>query len=638
MTMRRHAKADTGYKPVPGSQLEADWDTSLANADPCDTISDTQALLSLIDSASTTSLQDSTNTISWPDDLQFVGWNNHTNVCEWTGVTCGEKNNRVERLELNQKSYHGTLTTELSCLTELTMLLMSDNGMQGSIPEELGEKLTNLVLVDLSINDLKGSIPLFESSQLQELKLGDNRLTGTIAETMSSNKPNLYTLDLSYNNLEGTIPDTITDLLSLKELEMSNNRLTGYLPTGFDKLINLENIFLQKNQLIGTIPQAVFGADSQLKNLWLEENSFSGSLPQSLSDLVNLEHLKIARNFFQGTVPQDLCDKLASSENISDEEKCFEIACPIGFHSLNEEGFGECVECQGESDTLFLGSTTCHTTNEREILSTVYDNNIGSDWIGSDGSWEDTNADTCTLQGVECNQNGSVQKLDLSYRNLSGKIEKSIGYMTNLQELDLSSNQLTGKVPVELSLLPLTYLNIANNRITGDIPSVLCQKNDVNGNGVDGSFSCSRIACPVGSFSSTGYETNLNECGLCNDQVNYIGRITCDDASSDDASSGEITSGFIIGLSAALALVAFGFVGWFIVRRVRKQRYYGSWNKNEGTTMTSVTIGDGSPGDERLPFNTVDASYPVDEQSSAGVSKSSSRSSKKEVWLDVPRI
>ena len=193
-------------------------------------------------------------------------------------------------------------------------------------------------------------------------------MTGTIAETISSNKPNLYTLDLSYNNLEGTIPDTITDLLSLKELEMSNNRLTGYLPTGFDKLINLENIFLQKNQLVGTIPQAVFGADSQLKNLWLEENSFSGSLPQSLSDLVNLEHLKIARNFFQGTVPQDLCDKLAS-KNSSDEEKCFEIACPIGFHSLNEEGFGECVECQGESDTLFLGSTTCHTTNEVNLCT-----------------------------------------------------------------------------------------------------------------------------------------------------------------------------------------------------------------------------------------------------------------------------
>ncbi len=86
-------------------------------------------------------------------------------------MTCGKNNNRVERLELNQKSYHGTLTTELSCLTELTMLLMSDNGIQGSIPEELGEKLTKLVLVDLSINDLKGSIPLFESSQLQELIL-----------------------------------------------------------------------------------------------------------------------------------------------------------------------------------------------------------------------------------------------------------------------------------------------------------------------------------------------------------------------------------------------------------------------------------------------------------------------------------
>jgi hypothetical protein len=294
-------------------------------------------------------------------------------------------------------------------------------------------------------------------------------------------------------------------------------------------------------------------------------------------------------------------------------------------------GSGYCVECPQDTRAPFLGSSECHSTNQRQILWNFYENNNGQEWL-LDKPWlNDPNVSECDWEGITCTSFGKVQKIQLAGRNISGRIYEGLGYLLNLSTLDLSGNVISGKIPVELSLPPLSTFLISGNQIEGDVPFVLCQKSDINGNGSDGSFTCDRVACPAGTFSSLGHSSDSNECGGCDDSSSiFLGSSSCNNPSK--GSSVNLSDGFVIGLSAAISLIAFGFVGWFVVRRL-KGRGPTSFESYMGSSHVSVIIGDeeNRKGEERIPLSS-------DDLSSAPSKTSSTRSARKEVWLDVPRI
>ncbi|XP_019174164.1 PREDICTED: protein STRUBBELIG-RECEPTOR FAMILY 8 [Ipomoea nil] len=62
--------------------------------------------------------------------------------------------------------------------------------------------------------------------------------------------------------------------------------------------------------------------------------------------------------------------------------------------------------------------------------------------------------------------------LDLSFNNFSGDLPASLGLLSNLSMLRVQNNQLTGSLNVLVDL-PLTDLNVANNRFSGWIPNEL---------------------------------------------------------------------------------------------------------------------------------------------------------------------
>ena len=75
---------------------------------------------------------------------------------------------------------------------------------------------------------------------------------------------------------------------------------------------------------------------------------------------------------------------------------------------------------------------------------------------------------------------GFIQRLDLSWRGLTGAIPKELGLLTELQELSLLNNKLTGPIPRELGQLnQLQELYLANNQLTGEIPKELGQLNQL---------------------------------------------------------------------------------------------------------------------------------------------------------------
>ena len=140
-------------------------------------------------------------------------WTNSTNwltdeaLSEWYGVTT-DSDGRVTNLALPFNGLQGSIPAELGNLTNLTSLVLSPNALVGHIPSELG-KLTNLSSLVLSDNMLTGQIPgeLGNLTNLTHLLLHRNELSGAVPAALG-NLTNLNELGLSFNyDLSGPLPE-----------------------------------------------------------------------------------------------------------------------------------------------------------------------------------------------------------------------------------------------------------------------------------------------------------------------------------------------------------------------------------------------------------------------------------------------
>ena len=94
---------------------------------------------------------------------------------------------------------------------------------------------------------------------LQLMYVANNKLTGNILQMMSHinisdlNLLNLKLLDLSYNNLSGSLPPDMPPSLSV--LNVSNNAFVGSLPSTCSTL-QMADLRLDNNELTGALPPA----------------------------------------------------------------------------------------------------------------------------------------------------------------------------------------------------------------------------------------------------------------------------------------------------------------------------------------------------------------------------------------------
>ena len=166
-------------------------------------------------------------------------WKNNTNwlsaapISEWYGVTTNPSGRYVTRLDLSDNGLWGEIPPELGNLAFLEMLNLPVNQLRGEIPPELGN-LDNLEFLNLGGNDLRGEIPseLGNLAYLEYLVLGGNELEGEIPSELG-NLASLEVLDLTDNKLRGRVPVELSNLKNLKTLKLERNRqLEGCLPEG----------------------------------------------------------------------------------------------------------------------------------------------------------------------------------------------------------------------------------------------------------------------------------------------------------------------------------------------------------------------------------------------------------------------
>lgn len=208
-------------------------------------------------------------------------------------------------LSLSDNKLSGNIPVSLVYCTELSVIHLRGNSFDGSIPVSLFD--LGLEEIDFSSNWLLGPIPrgssrLFES--LRTLDLSRNNLTGTIPAEMGLFS-NLRYLNLSWNNLQSKVPPELGFFQNLTILDLRNSALYGSIPGDICDSGSLEILQLDGNALIDSIPEEI-GNCTSLYLLTLSHNKLSGSIPSSISKLNKLKILKLEFNQLSGEIPQEL--------------------------------------------------------------------------------------------------------------------------------------------------------------------------------------------------------------------------------------------------------------------------------------------------------------------------------------------
>ncbi|KHG28596.1 hypothetical protein F383_12679 [Gossypium arboreum] len=397
------------------------------------------------------------------DQLRVMeSWNSSIHFCQWHGVTCGHKHQRVNKLKLQFLKLSGSLSPFIGNLSFLKELNLSGNSFYNQIPQEVGH-LRRLEILDLTSNSISGEIPpnLFSCSKLTIVRMGSNQLTGEIPSFLGF-LSNLKVLSFYNNSLRGSIPPSLGNLSSLEKLALSYNALDGIIPETLAQLTNLSSFLAAANAISGTVPVAMFNltnirffdigvnkiqgtlyTDLAITMPYVEffsvrGNKLSGQIPVSISNSSNLNVLQFNDNRLSGKVPSlEKLDKLSTLQL-----------------SVNRLGHGR------EGDLNFLCTLVNNTKLEFLYIS---DNNFGGVFP------------TCIS-----NLSNTLLRLGIHQNKITGRIPDGIRNLINLEELFASENQLSGPIPFDIGRLQKLQNFFAHNfnNLHGNIPLSLgnCQR------------------------------------------------------------------------------------------------------------------------------------------------------------------
>lgn len=229
----------------------------------------------------------------------------------------------------------------------LYLVDLSRNSFFTSAEVVPGHLLSNLVILDMSKNQLAGSFPsdIPKSSNLTFLSLYENELTGPLKSL--SNMTALQHLDLSSNNFVGPMDVAIGNLTNLVFLFLSNNPFeSGPIPDSFVALNDLNELSLRGTNRTGSLPDFIGRNLTMLRVLDLGSNALTGQIPASYGKLLRLLFLLLNNNpgltgelppsfvnmtqlkgaFLDGTQVNEVLDVLCSLPNfkeITGEEVLF---------------------------------------------------------------------------------------------------------------------------------------------------------------------------------------------------------------------------------------------------------------------------------------------------------------------------
>ncbi|XP_010533421.1 PREDICTED: putative receptor-like protein kinase At3g47110 [Tarenaya hassleriana] len=389
----------------------------------------------------------------------LASWNGGSlHLCNWTGVTCGRKHQRVTQLRLISMKLAGVISPSVGNLSFLRSLDLGGNSFHGNIPQEVG-KLSRLRYLNMSSNLLGGGIPvgLSNCSSLLRLDLSFNRLAYKVPSELGL-LSKLIVLNLSKNQLMGKLPPGLGNLTSLEKLSIAFNHMEGdEIPENIAKLNRMVFVQLAGNKLSGAFPNA-FRNLSSLEFISIASNNFSGDVGLDFGTLFpDLQFLSVGGNDFTGTLLVPFSN-ISTLRQLELSYNNFRGSIPLSLSrnqrlvwlGLSQNGVGN----NASADLDFLGGLTNCT--QLQVLDVGY-NILGGALPVSIG-----------------NLSKQMAFLYFGGNYISGSIPLGVGNLVNLQGLGFERNRLTGKLPTSLGKLSgLVKITGQSNRFSGELPSFL---------------------------------------------------------------------------------------------------------------------------------------------------------------------
>ncbi|KAL7169693.1 hypothetical protein ACSBR2_034678 [Camellia fascicularis] len=422
--------------------------------------------------------------------LVTSSWNDSRHFCQWEGVSCGRRHQRVISLNLASRNLEGSISPSIGNLSFLRIVNLSNNSFQGEIPHEMG-RLFRLQVLDLNGNLFGGQIPasLSNCSNLRILRLSSNKLIGNLPKDAFTQ---LVQLHMSSNNLLGSIPPSFGNLSTLKLFLAQKNLLEGSIPDSLGSLKRLTYISLSANKLTGTIPPSIYNISS-LTAFEAPNNLLEGSLPQNLGlTLPDIKRLNLWGNQLSGSIPVSISNA-SKLEHLDLSLNNFSSGVAVNFGNLTNFSWLSLFTAglgTGDANDLDFVSTLANCSKLSVIE--LQENNFGGVLPNSLANFS-TKLQYLTVAKnkifgsipVDIGNLVSLNALDLHYNQLAGSIPNSIeenhfqgnipsslGNFLGLIELHLNGNNLSGSIPREvigLSSLSIS-LDLSGNRLTGPIP------------------------------------------------------------------------------------------------------------------------------------------------------------------------
>jgi Leucine-rich repeat (LRR) protein len=385
-------------------------------------------------------------------------WLTTLHVCEWypNSETQCDENQTVVELKLPGNNLSGALPVELVFLSNLEMLDLSNNKIEGRLPNPWGDKRdafrNTLKELKLSKNSLTGSLPPVYSKmeKLEVLELGQNQLSGEIASEIGL-LAKLRVLDLGgrATNMTGNVPEEIWRLPNLRHINLNDLGLRASLPTAIQEATGLEIMHLMSNFLTGSIPTSI-GVLTNLRVMDVTSNLLTGSLPSEIGKLhETLEKLIVRENSIGGgPVPTEV-GRLTKLVSLDFAESYFSGRIPSEIFRLS------LLTVLDAKNNMLSGSIP----TEIALLPDLEDLSLGQN----------------QMTGVIPSEIGSLENLRVfSAGNglLSGTIPPKLGSATSLQTLSLADNALRGPIPSAFALLSnLRELELQGNQLTSTLPT-----------------------------------------------------------------------------------------------------------------------------------------------------------------------
>ncbi|KAL1834385.1 hypothetical protein ACET3Z_004036 [Daucus carota] len=431
-------------------------------------------------------------------------WNNSLHFCQWTGVTCSRRRQRVTALNLSSLGLAGTLSPHIGNLSFLRRIYLYENRLNGFIPNDIG-RLFRLKTLSMGNNSFQGGFPadLHRCTNIRFINLHNNNLQGELAIDLAS-WSQLYFFAVGKNHFTGSIPPSIGNTSSLRALYLNNNNFEGNLPTRFASWSKLDFINLINNHISGSIPPSI-GNVSSLRSIHLDFNNLRGIIPYELGRLFRLENLSLGHNYFQGMIPLPLFN-ISSLYIVGLNDNMLQGTLPsdLGFTLPKLQGFfvgGNKLSGPFPPSVVNASNLVIFEITENSIVGPI-PNNLGSlinlnwlalghnplgdnmrhnDWRFFNSLVNCTHLKTLALHDASlrgelpnsiANLSTTLEDLYMYGNYIYGSIPHGIGKYTNMIHLDFGDNFLTGSIPQSIGRLSkLGRLVLHGNNISGAIPT-----------------------------------------------------------------------------------------------------------------------------------------------------------------------